>query len=77
MTLVQDSEAFRIYVNPGSENDGYEAPEWRREIQPHAWHGGRGEWAYVGSGGDSDEEPEVVHMFRFGVEDVERLRQTS
>ncbi len=73
MTLVQEAKGFRMYVNPGTENDGYVAPEWRVDMTARLWRG-QGEWSYVGHRGTGSEDPERVFAFRVGRESVEQQR---
>lgn len=72
MTLIQASNLFRIYVNPGTEDDGYVEPEWRIDENPILWLGGAGDWSYVGQKGT---ESPMVYAYRLGREWVEHQRQ--
>lgn len=78
MTLVQASKVFRIYVNPGTEDDGYPTPEWRVWIRPHFWEGGGGDWTYVGHvGSGSLDDPDRVYLFRMGEDEVRRFLDSA
>ena len=75
MTYVQGSAGLSIYVDPGTDDDGYVEPEWTLRLHASAWIGGRDEWFYVGQDGD-DEHPADVWVFMHpDAEGVERLRR--
>ncbi len=75
MTLIQSSHVFRIYVNPGTDDDGYIEPEWTVPLLPDwSWQGGRGDWSYIG-GRAVDDQPPRVYMFRIGRRDVELMKE--
>ena len=62
MTLVQGSAGFHLYVNPGTDDDGFVAAEWRVDDE-NGWSGGAGEWNYVAIV-PHEGEPEHVYAFR-------------
>ncbi len=73
--LIQASAVFRIYVEPGTGDDGYVPPQWSIPLAPWAWEGGQGDWLYVGDGGsDPAADPARVYAFRYGSLEVERMR---
>ncbi len=72
MALVKDSRWLKRYVNPGTDDDGYEEPDWSGAEEVGAAYGGRGDWLYVFS---LTEEPDVVDLLWVGEEQVDRLRE--
>lgn len=72
MTLVSDARWRKRYVNPGTDDDGYEEPEWSGGEELGGSYGGRGDWLYVFWLG---EEPDVVDLLWLGEEQVQRLRE--
>ena len=77
MTLIQSSQLFRIYVNPGTDDDGYIEPEWTVPFVPDwSWEGGRGDWTYLGRRA-VDDQPPRVYMFRMGKRGVELIKDIA
>ncbi len=76
MTLVQKSSLLAIYVDPGSDYDGYSPPRWRVHISPTLWEGGGGEWMYIYPVGDgTTANPDRAYLFNRGAGAVSEFRQ--
>ena len=74
MTLIHDATNVRMYISPGSNQDGYVQPDWTVR-EGRVWHGGAGEWLYVGDVGSvSESDPPTVYATRLGVSEVLRRR---
>ncbi len=63
-----------IYVNPGTDDDGYVPPAWRIGLSEWAWEGGQGEWVYVGHVGTGPDDPDQVWAFRCGESEQVKYR---
>ena len=74
MTLLNDSPVFRRYGDPGTDDDGFEPPDWTIERDGHPKYGGRGEWLYV-FWPATDEAPALVDAFRSNEHHVAMMRK--
>lgn len=75
MTLLRESDVFRHYLNPGTNDDGFVSAEWMVDVNDILWEGGAGDWFYVGYRSTAADRPEMVYAFRYGSESVTRHRQ--
>jgi hypothetical protein len=74
MTYVQGSAGLSVYVDPGTDDDGYVEPEWTVNLNASAWIGGRNSNFYVGQDADNDHPADVWVFKHPDLESVQRLR---